>query len=110
MPRGIAAWCASLDSLAGLYRGASLDDLVRPQEQCWRDREAERVRGPAVDDQLELGRPLDRQIARPGALEDPVDVPGRFPEHGHAARAVPEEGARLHVVRGRREGQRQAIA
>jgi hypothetical protein len=35
-----------------------------------RHREAERFRGLEIDDQLELGRLLDRQIGRLGALED----------------------------------------
>ena len=36
----------------------------------WRDREAERLGGLEIDDQLEFGRLLDRQIGGLGALED----------------------------------------
>src|SRR5436309_3058864 len=41
----------------------SLDYLVRPQQQCLRDREPQRLRGLEIDEELELGRLLDRQIA-----------------------------------------------
>ena len=37
-----------------------LDNLVRPQQQRLRDREAQRLRGLEVDNQLELDRLLDR--------------------------------------------------
>src|SRR5713101_7599981 len=46
----------------------SLDDLIRPQQQRRRDREAEGLRGLEVDHQLELRRRLDREIARAGTL------------------------------------------
>src|SRR5260370_34957814 len=41
-----------------------------------RDREAERLRGLEVDDELEFGRQLHRQFAGFGALEDEIDVRG----------------------------------
>ena len=39
--------------------------------------EAERLGGLEVDDELKLGRLLDRQIGRLGALQDMVDVVSR---------------------------------
>ena len=36
--------------------------------------------GLEVDDELELGRLLDRQVAGLGALEDLVDIPSRSAE------------------------------
>jgi hypothetical protein len=45
-----------------------LDDVVRPRQQRRRDREAERLRGLEVDDQLELRWLLDGEIGRFGAL------------------------------------------
>jgi hypothetical protein len=53
---------------------ASLDDLVSAGEEHRRERQAERLRGLQIDDQLEFGRPLDRQICRLGAFEDLVDI------------------------------------
>ncbi len=55
-------------------RRSSLDHLVRPRQQRRRDRQAEGLRGLEVDDQLELGGLLDREVAGLGAPEDPVDV------------------------------------
>jgi hypothetical protein len=51
---------------------ALLDDLIRPQQQRRRDGEAERLRGLEVDDEFELARLLDGQIARPGAFQDSI--------------------------------------
>jgi len=57
-------------------RARRLDDLVRSHENRLRDREAERLGGLEVDDQLELSRLLDGEISRLGTLEDLVDVGG----------------------------------
>jgi hypothetical protein len=54
----------------------SLDQLVGLREQQWRHGEAERFGGLKVDDQLEFGRLLHRQIGRFGALEDAIDIGG----------------------------------
>jgi hypothetical protein len=48
-------------------------------EQRGRYFEAERLRGLEVDDQLVLGRRLDRKVGRLLALEDAVDVARRTP-------------------------------
>src|SRR5262245_11033741 len=41
------------------------DDVVRAQQERLRNREAEGLGGLQVDNQLDLGRLLDRKIARP---------------------------------------------
>jgi hypothetical protein len=46
------------------------DDLVRPPQHRRRDREAERLGGFEVDDQLELRRLLDWQVGGPGLVTD----------------------------------------
>lgn len=38
--------------------------LVSARKQCWRDCEAERIRGFEIDHQFELCRLLDREITR----------------------------------------------
>ena len=59
----------------------SLNDLVRPLQQRRRDREAERLGRLEVDDELEFGRLLDRQVGGLGPLEDPIRIEfGLFPE------------------------------
>src|SRR5262249_47726423 len=58
-----------------------LDDLVGPQQQRRRDREAERLGGLEVDDELELGRLLHRKIGGLGTFQDLIYIgrgePGR---------------------------------
>src|SRR5215831_11238835 len=52
----------------------SLDQLVSLHEDRRRDRQAERFRGPEVDDQVEPCRLDDRQVGGFGALEYLADV------------------------------------
>src|SRR6266851_10531837 len=66
----------------------SLDDLIGPQEERLRDRQAERLRGLEVDDQLELRRLLDRNIGRPSALQNLVHIGCGAPVHVGVARPV----------------------
>jgi hypothetical protein len=51
-----------------------LDHLVSEAEQRWRHFETNRLCGPEVDDQLELGRLLDRKITRRFPTKDTIDV------------------------------------
>ena len=55
------------------------DHLVGESEQLIRHSEAERLGGLKVDDQLELGRGLHRQIRRFLTFQDTVDVAGGAP-------------------------------
>src|SRR5204863_3065881 len=56
-----------------LVRG-SLDYLVGAREDRRRDRQAERIGGFEIDDELVSGSLLDSQVGRFRALEDLVDV------------------------------------
>jgi hypothetical protein len=53
-----------------------------------RHREAERLGGLEIDDQLEFGRPLDRQIGGLGALEDLSDVNANLAIDCREARSI----------------------
>jgi hypothetical protein len=54
--------------------GALFDDLVGAGEQCRRNLDTDRFRGFQIDDQLELGRHLDRKVGWIGTLEDTIDI------------------------------------
>jgi hypothetical protein len=66
-------------TMEGISPPALLDYLVGAPEDRHRNRQAERARGLQIDDELELGRLLDRQLARLRAFEDLVDVDGGSP-------------------------------
>src|SRR5437016_3682940 len=71
MPFLITRSWAMTSSSSDVY---SLDDLIRSPQQRIRDRQAERLRGPRVDHELEFFRPLDRQLGGLGAAQDLSDV------------------------------------
>jgi len=39
------------------------DHLIGAGKQCWRDAEAERLRGLEIENELEFGGPFDRDVA-----------------------------------------------
>src|SRR5205823_5936775 len=108
MPR-----CKARSSVLAKSRGSTetvllsalFDDLVGLREQCRRNGEAERLRGPEIDRQVELGRPGDRQVSRPLALENPAGVDTNLPMRVDEARPVAHQSAgfdRLMGVKDRR--------
>jgi hypothetical protein len=64
---------AAHKELAALVEHGLLDDLVRSQQDGLRDRQAQRLRGFEVDDQLERGGLLDREIRRLYSFENLID-------------------------------------
>ena len=62
--------------------------------------EAERLGGLEVDDQLELGRRLHRQVGRLLALEDAIDIAGRAPVLVDQVRPVGNQAAGGDVLAG----------
>ena len=56
-----------------------LDHIVGAHEKCFRDRESERLRGGEVDDQIEPGWLLNRDVGRPGAAQNLIDDLGSAP-------------------------------
>src|SRR5262245_4623002 len=73
------------------------NNLVRPQQQRRRDGEAKGLRGFQIDDQLELGRLLDREVGGFRALEDLVDVRCRASPQLVGVGAVRHEATSLYV-------------
>ena len=51
-----------------------MDDFVGSGEQHWRDGDAERCGGLQVNHQIKFLRPLDRQVARFGTVQNPTDT------------------------------------
>src|SRR2546425_7881827 len=84
------------------------NDLIRPPQHRRRDRQAERLRGLDVDDQLEPGGPLDGEVARLGTLENPVHVGRKLTEDRPLVRPVTHQTTRFHVAP-IREGRWQAV-
>ncbi len=66
---GISSLCLRFPVAA-----VSFNDLVGTGEDRGRDCKAERVRGLEVDDKLEFGRLINRDVARVGPVEDLVHV------------------------------------
>ena len=60
----------------GTNSGSLLNQLIRSEEERLRDREAERLGGLEVDEQMDLGRLLDRQVGGLGAIEVLVRIGG----------------------------------
>src|SRR5262249_48298773 len=75
-PRRAARRGGSRSDCPRMRVGRSLDHLIRPRQQRRGDRQAERLGGLEVDDQLELGRLLDWEIGRLRTLANPGDIGG----------------------------------
>ena len=88
--------------MAATWCGPSLDHVIRPLQERRRDREAERLGGLEVDDQLELTGLLDGEVARLRALQDLVHVSDCPRVHAGQVRAIrdkparPNESRRMH--------------
>src|SRR5215204_4082617 len=63
------------------HKQTSLNHFISASKQSWRDRDPTRPRDLEVDDQLDFGRLVDRQISRLFALEYPATVNADLPEH-----------------------------
>src|SRR5882724_5141305 len=75
-----------------------LDHLIRPRQQRRRDRQAEGLGGLEVDDQLELRRLLDGQIARLGALENLVHVGRGAPKQISKVRSIGHKAPGIDIL------------
>jgi hypothetical protein len=68
--------CKTHLTVEGIRRCGSADHLGRLDEEGWRDRQAQGLGGLQVDDQLEGGGLLHRQVGRLGPLENLGDEGG----------------------------------
>jgi hypothetical protein len=91
---------------------ALLNHLVGAGKKRWRNVEAERLGGGQVDNEIELGRLLDRQVGGFRSAQNPVDIVGRAPVEVREVRSVGHQSPGFDVgtsiedgwqVRGERE-------
>src|SRR5262249_51711166 len=76
----------------------SLDYLIRPQQQRWRDREPEGLGGFEVDDELERRRLLNRKVGRLRAPQNPIHVDGGASVQGRYVRSVSHKEPSLGIL------------
>src|SRR5439155_4418206 len=80
------------------WRRGSFDDLVGAGEDRRRDRQAERRGSLEIDDQLECGWLLHRQIGWLGTLEDLPDVNADLTPCAGEARSIADQAARCGEI------------
>src|SRR5262245_9996166 len=76
----------------------SFDHLVGASENRIRHGQAEGLGGFKIDDELEPGRQLNRQLARLGTIEDAIDIGGRTPVAVGEVLAVADQSSGLYVL------------
>ena len=92
----------------------SLDHRVGAGEESWRHFKAQRPRGRQIDDEVELDRLLDRDVAWLRPAQNLVDIIGGAPEQVREVRSIGHQTSRFDelpktVHRWQSRGQRQGI-
>jgi hypothetical protein len=77
----------------------SLDHLISSGQQRFRNGQAERLGGLEVDYKVELGRPLDGELATLLAFEDTTDVPASLAMRVKEARTITQQPADLRKIK-----------
>src|ERR1700738_4379849 len=79
-------------------KGVLFDDLVGAEEERLGDFEPERLGGREIEDKIEFGRLLDRDIGRLGAAQNLVDKLGSASVLGDGVWAVGHQTSRFDVL------------
>src|SRR5262249_39022351 len=86
------------DKCTAAKKAALFDHLVGGGENRIRHGHAEGLGGLEIDDELEPGRQLDRQLARLGTIENAIDIGGRTPVAVGEVLAVADQSSGLYVL------------
>src|ERR1700704_138640 len=81
---------ATISAISG---HGSFDDLVSKRKQLCRRLKVERLCGLKINDQLELGWRLHREVGGLGSFEDPINVYGRLAPLLCVVTAIPDKTA-----------------
>src|SRR5881397_749670 len=109
MAGGSLADGSRTQELTALVEHALFDDLVRSHQQRLRNREAERLRGLEVDDQLVLTWCFHWKSRRAGTAQDLIDVDGGATELFAEARRVRHEPTGLGELPCRAHGREPVL-
>src|SRR6202162_5134272 len=74
-------------------KSSSFDHLVGTQQNRRRHRKAERLGGLGVQNHLESGRKLNRQVGRLCATKNAIDIESRAAKHVHKVGCVGKQTA-----------------
>src|SRR5215475_15867401 len=80
------------------HRARLFDHLVGEREQHRRNRQAERLGGLQIDDEIEFNRLLDRQIGRLRSAQNPVNITSGAPELVNKVYSIGHQTSRFNIV------------
>src|SRR5262245_44665929 len=78
----------------------SFDDLFGAGEQGWRHRETKRIGSGQIDDEIELGRLLDRDVASLRTTQNFIDITSGAPEQVQKVRSIGNQTSRFDPLPG----------
>src|SRR5262245_54065165 len=83
-----------------LKRNASFDHLVGAQQERLGDRQAQRLGGRQINGEVELGRLLDRDVARLRTTQNFIDITSSAPEKVQKVRSIGHQTSRFDPLSG----------
>src|SRR5262245_3670151 len=87
-----------MSALGQKRTSASIDHFIRTQQECFCNLQSERLGGCRIDDKVELGWLLDRQVCRLRTSQYFVDILGRAPKQIWEVRSVRHQSPCFDVL------------